>query len=91
MGGDQFVFRIVEGKAALTQVRIGQRREGRVEIVDGLGFNDQVVTSGQMKLHDGVPVRVSGAGPGPGSAPPGRAKDGGGNDQGSNDALSRRS
>jgi membrane fusion protein (multidrug efflux system) len=76
MGGDQFVFRIVEGKAALTKVRIGQRREGRVEIVEGLGAHDQVVTAGQMKLHDGAPVRV---------------KDGGANDPGSNDTPPRRS
>ena len=36
-GQDQFVFKVVDGKAALTKVEIGIRRDGMVEIVDGLG------------------------------------------------------
>ena len=37
----------------------GTRREGRVEIVDGLAAGDEVVTAGQLKIRDGAPCRSS--------------------------------
>ena len=58
MGEDKFVFRIVADKAVLTRVKIGQRRDGEVEIVDGLHAEDRVITGGQMKIFDGTPVTV---------------------------------
>lgn len=58
-GHDQFVFRVVDGKAALTKVQLGLRRAGRVEIVSGLEPGDLVVTAGQIKLREGAPVRVA--------------------------------
>jgi membrane fusion protein (multidrug efflux system) len=61
IGQDQFVFRVVEDKAALTKVMIGLRREGEVEIVEGLGANDTVVTAGQTKIFDGASIMVMGA------------------------------
>jgi membrane fusion protein (multidrug efflux system) len=57
------VFRVVDGKAALTKVEIGNRQPGSVEIIKGLGANDMVVTDGQIKLRDGAPVVVTGAPP----------------------------
>ena len=48
VGDDKFVYKVVEGKAARQKVEIGQRREGRVEIVNGLGRDDVVVTAGVM-------------------------------------------
>jgi membrane fusion protein (multidrug efflux system) len=59
-GTDQFVFRVVDGKAALTKVTAGIRREGMVEITEGLGPDDEVVTAGQLKIRDGVPVKPLG-------------------------------
>jgi membrane fusion protein (multidrug efflux system) len=55
-GADQYVFRVVDGKAAFTKVTVGIRRDGMVEIVDGLGPDDEVVTAGQLKIRDGAPV-----------------------------------
>ena len=55
-GQEQFVFRVVEGKAVLTKVAAGIRRDGMVEITEGLGPDDEVVTAGQLKLRDGAPV-----------------------------------
>ena len=75
-GQDNFVFRVVDGKAALTKIRIGNRQPGRVEIVQGLDATDTVVTEGQIKLRDGAPVMVMSApaaapaGPGGGPAKP---------------------
>ena len=60
-GESQFVFKIVDGKAKLTKVKIGTRREGRVEIVEGLTAGDQVVTAGQLKIRDGSPVTIVGS------------------------------
>ncbi len=68
-GQDNFVFRVVDGKAALTKIRIGNRQPGRVEIVQGLNATDTVVTEGQIKLRDGAPVMVMGA---PAAAPTGQ-------------------
>jgi membrane fusion protein (multidrug efflux system) len=55
-GQDQFVFKVADGKAAFTKVTTGIRREGMVEITDGLGPEDEVVTAGQLKLRDGGAV-----------------------------------
>jgi membrane fusion protein (multidrug efflux system) len=60
-GDSQFVFKIVDGKVHLTRVVTGTRREGRVEIVEGLSAGDQVVTAGQLKIRDGSAVSVVGA------------------------------
>jgi membrane fusion protein (multidrug efflux system) len=57
-GRDFYVFKVVNGKAALTKVEIGLRRYGSVEIVAGLVAGDVVVTAGQLKLADGTPVTV---------------------------------
>ena len=57
-GRDAFVFRVVDGKAALTKIEIGNRQPGQVEVIAGLAPNDVVVTEGQIKLRDGAPVIV---------------------------------
>jgi membrane fusion protein (multidrug efflux system) len=64
-GRDNFVFRIVDGKAAMTKIELGLRRTGDVEILKGLAAGDAIVVDGQLKLQDGVPVTVLGDGPGP--------------------------
>lgn len=56
-GQDRFVFRIVDGKAAMTRVVTGARRTGEVEIVDGLNAGDMVVTAGHQKVRDGAEVK----------------------------------
>ena len=57
-GEDQFVFKVIDGKVKQTKVTIGTRRDGRVEIVNGLGREDVVVTAGQQKIRDGGAVQV---------------------------------
>lgn len=68
-GGRNYVFRVVEGRAALTEVVLGARTPGQVEVVKGLKAGEQVVTDGQMKLQDGVPVMVLPDKPPPTAAP----------------------
>jgi membrane fusion protein, multidrug efflux system len=60
MGNSLFVYRVVDGKAALVKVYIGLRRPGEVEVINGLTAGDVVITDGQMKLRDGMPVTVIG-------------------------------
>ncbi len=57
-GDSQFVFKILDGKVKLTKVVTGTRRDGRVEIVEGLAVGDEVVTAGQLKIRDGSAVTV---------------------------------
>ncbi len=58
-GEDQYVFKVVDGKAQLAKVSIGTRREGRVELVEGVAAGELVVTAGQLKIRDGAPVSVT--------------------------------
>ena len=58
IGNKQFVYRVVDGKALLTEVTTGYRRSGAVEITDGLKADELVITAGQMKIRDGAPVMV---------------------------------
>jgi len=61
-GDEQFVFRVVDGKAVRTKIVVGQRRDSKVEILGGLTGSDTVVTAGQMKLREGVAVAIAGNG-----------------------------
>ena len=60
-GDEQYVFRVVGGKAARVKVEIGQRRDAKVEVLKGLGPDDVVVTAGHLKLREGTPVTIANA------------------------------
>ncbi len=74
-GADFFVYKVVDGQARRVPVKIGVRRDARVEIVEGLAAGDQVVTAGMRLSRDGQPVRILQPGTSPGS--PAAPKDGG--------------
>lgn len=57
-GEDRFVYRVVNGTVERLNVRIGQRRSGRIEIVSGLSEGDEVVVAGLQKVSDGASVVV---------------------------------
>jgi membrane fusion protein (multidrug efflux system) len=61
-GRDQFVLRVVpdgEGhKAEKRQIRIGSRRPGEVEILDGLQAGDRVITHGTIQVRPGQAVNI---------------------------------
>ena len=67
-GQDQYVFRVADGKAQRVKVEVGQRSDGRVEILSGVAPDDIVVTAGQLKIREGTPVQVAGAAVGAASA-----------------------
>lgn len=62
VGQQASVFRIgAKNKVALVPVKIGARKPGSVEIVDGLHAGDRIVVEGIVKLHDGSAVIEAGA------------------------------
>lgn len=58
-GSEQYVFKVVDGKAQRVRVEIGQRGDGRVEIRQGLAPDDVVIVAGQLKVRDGVAVALA--------------------------------
>ncbi len=63
-GAKRFVYRVIDGRAVLTGVQLGQRRPGQVEVRKGLAPEDVVVTAGHQQIRDGTPVDVVRAGAG---------------------------
>jgi membrane fusion protein (multidrug efflux system) len=57
-GDKNFVFKVIDGKAVLTEVAIGSRIPGEVEVTKGVAAGERVVTDGQLRLQDGSLVTV---------------------------------
>jgi membrane fusion protein, multidrug efflux system len=57
-GGRRLVYRVVDGRAVLTDVELAHRRPGQVEVASGLAPGDVVVTAGHQQLRDGTRVEV---------------------------------
>ncbi|MBK8066328.1 MAG: efflux RND transporter periplasmic adaptor subunit [Rhodanobacteraceae bacterium] len=54
-----FVYRVdAQNIAHEIEVRIGSRRTGEVEIVEGLAAGDRVVTDGLVRMRDGIAVNI---------------------------------
>lgn len=52
-----FVMTVTEeNKVAMAPVKMGQRRPGVVQIIEGLNNGDVLITAGQIKLFPGMPV-----------------------------------
>jgi membrane fusion protein (multidrug efflux system) len=59
LGEQQFVFVVNKvNEAVRTEIKIGSRRPGEVEVVDGLQAGDQVITHGTLKVKPGKPVTI---------------------------------
>ena len=71
VGEKTFVWRVgADGKVAQADVKIGVRRDGMAEVVDGLQTGDRIVVEGTGKLRPGSVVQ-DGAGATPGARKPG--------------------
>jgi membrane fusion protein (multidrug efflux system) len=62
-----FVYVVSEGERGLTAdrrtVTPGERRNGMVEILEGLAAGDRVVEDGIIRMRPGIPVRLAGDAP----------------------------
>lgn len=56
LDGEQ-VYKIVDGKAVAVTVEIGKRTENEVEVLQGLRKDDLIITDGQLKVKNGMPVK----------------------------------
>ncbi len=67
-GGESMVYRVVGDGFEAVPVRLGIRRGGMVEVVEGLTPQDTVITAGHMKLRPGAKVVITQAGGSPAGA-----------------------
>ena len=57
VGRESFVYRVVEGNAVeRADVRVGVRRDGMAEIIDGVKAGDRLVIDGTGKLRPGAKI-----------------------------------
>ena len=70
VGEDKYVYKVVDNRATRQKIEIGARREGRVEVLNGLTPEDVVVTAGVIKLREGVAVQVADSPASPGGTRP---------------------
>ncbi len=63
-GQSRFVYRMVDGRAVQTEITLGLRRPGMVEVVDGLPADAVVVTAGHQKIRDGSLITIANGGTG---------------------------
>jgi membrane fusion protein (multidrug efflux system) len=57
-GEARFAFVVENGKVRRVPVKLGERRIGEVEVLEGLSAGQEVVTAGQQRLRDGAAVEV---------------------------------
>ena len=57
LDGEQ-VYKIVDGKAYAVTVTVGKRSEENVQVLEGLSSGDRVITDGQLKVKNGVLVKI---------------------------------
>jgi membrane fusion protein (multidrug efflux system) len=56
--GNVFVYVVTDRVAEKRAVRMGQRRVGEVQVLEGLAAGELVVTEGTQKLRDGAAVSL---------------------------------
>ena len=67
-GGEMFVFVVQGDTVEKRRVRIGERRVGDVQVVEGLATGESVVTEGTQKLRDGAAITLQDSPPAPATA-----------------------
>ncbi len=66
IGAQQFVYRVeADGSARQVRIRLGGRRAGEVEVLEGLEEGQSVVTDGLVKMRDGIKVLAKAPQPAP--------------------------
>jgi len=57
-GQKRLVYRVIDGRAVETEVHLGHRRPGEVEVLSGLAAGEIVITAGHQQVRDGARVDV---------------------------------
>lgn len=58
-GVRQYLFVVRDGVARRTEITLGERLPGRVEIARGIAIGDQIILRGTQKVRDGTRVTIS--------------------------------
>jgi len=58
-GEIEFVWIVEKGKTRRNRVLTGSREDGKIEVIAGLRAGQIIVTAGQLKLGDGVKVKIT--------------------------------
>lgn len=58
-GEAQYAYRVQEGIARRVEIRLGERRDGKVEVLSGLSAGDAVVVAGLQRIRDGAAVQIA--------------------------------
>jgi len=56
--GEMYVFVVEDDRVEKRRIRLGERRVGNVQVVEGLAVGEMVVTEGTQKIRDGSLVAV---------------------------------
>jgi RND family efflux transporter MFP subunit len=56
--GRQVVFQLREGRLAMRAVKLGEKRAGEIEVLEGIAPGDRVVVDGPPRLRDGQRAQV---------------------------------
>jgi membrane fusion protein, multidrug efflux system len=73
----QIVFAVKDNKVERRVIKVGQRENGKVEVLQGLTLGDQIVVRGLQRVRGGMTVNARPFGQPPAGAPPGAAPGGG--------------
>ena len=57
-GAQAFVYAVEDGHAVEKEIRIGERRDGDMEVLSGLKGDEQIVVRGLQSLRNGVAVKL---------------------------------
>lgn len=60
--GNAFVYTYEDGKAHRVQIEEGLIDSEKVEVLSGLGWDDQIIITWTKELYDGAPVQLFGSG-----------------------------
>ena len=55
---DPQVYVVANGKASLKNIVVGNTKEEKIEVIEGLSPQEKVVLSGQINLEEGIQVKV---------------------------------
>ncbi|MCX7346305.1 MAG: efflux transporter periplasmic adaptor subunit, partial [Alphaproteobacteria bacterium] len=57
-GDNAYVYLARDAKAEETQVRVGKRMAGNIEIIEGVAAGAEVVVAGNTRLSNGAAIEV---------------------------------
>ncbi|WP_260294455.1 efflux RND transporter periplasmic adaptor subunit [Sedimenticola hydrogenitrophicus] len=60
-GQKRYIYRVVDGRAVQTEIELGQRLPGRVEVQRGLASDAVVVTAGHQQIRDASRITITAA------------------------------